>query len=416
MSTDKQSSGSPADQIARCRPVAKSRGHQVAHSSVFADRSIAGTLRDNSLGLLSVCGRVEPGLRRAFARAFFWACIGALLLPAATGCSDVERTRVRAWAGSVKAQSKLGRMYRHGEGVPKDAAQAVTWLGKAAAQGSASAQFHLGGMTYRGEGVQKDVAEAMAWFRKAADQGYAKAQLILGAAYSLGEGVPKDDTVALAWYLKAAEQELGTAELKVAEAYAKGLGTPDDDTEAIKWYRRAAERGEAKAQSELGARYAQGRGVVADGSEAVNWYVKAAESGDDESLYALAVIYLDGKLVAQDLGEANKWWILSSASKFPPDEMEKRRSEICKGTREIAASVEMEDLESEACVKHDTAVYQFLSMPQSQIVASVREARLWWDRNRLGRKQQEALADSPNPARTSEGSMKLDSDEQPGAR
>ena len=66
--------------------------------------------------------------------------------------------------GHATAQFALGVMYRHGEGVPKDASQAVTWYRNAAEQGDASAQLNLGVMYYNGEGVPKDYVQAAKWF------------------------------------------------------------------------------------------------------------------------------------------------------------------------------------------------------------------------------------------------------------
>lgn len=51
--------------------------------------------------------------------------------------------------GDADGQFALGVMYRHGEGVSKDMAQAVTWYRKAAEQGHASAQFNLGVMYHQ---------------------------------------------------------------------------------------------------------------------------------------------------------------------------------------------------------------------------------------------------------------------------
>ena len=55
--------------------------------------------------------------------------------------------------GVAWAQSTLGLMYRRGEGVPQDDAQAVQWYRKAADQGDASAQFNLGVMYEHSEGT-----------------------------------------------------------------------------------------------------------------------------------------------------------------------------------------------------------------------------------------------------------------------
>jgi TPR repeat protein len=58
-----------------------------------------------------------------------------------------------------------------------------------AEKGDAKAQFNLGICYYRGEGVTKDAAEAVKWYREAAEQGYAQAQNGLGFCYGNGLGV-----------------------------------------------------------------------------------------------------------------------------------------------------------------------------------------------------------------------------------
>ena len=77
---------------------------------------------------------------------------------------------------------------------------------KAAERGDAVAQFNLGIMYRNGEGVPEDDAEAARWYRRAAEQGHAGAQLNLGVIYDNGEGVPEDDVQAYAWYSIAAAQ------------------------------------------------------------------------------------------------------------------------------------------------------------------------------------------------------------------
>ena len=72
-------------------------------------------------------------------------------------------------------------------------------------QGNAKAQNNLGVMYDNGEGVIKDAAEAVKWFRKAAEQGYAYAQNNLGVMYEYGNGVIKDAAEAVKLYRKAAE-------------------------------------------------------------------------------------------------------------------------------------------------------------------------------------------------------------------
>lgn len=58
MSTDKQSSDSPADQIARCRDFAKQRGWNVVESLIVSEAGISGASRHNRPGLLDLFARI----------------------------------------------------------------------------------------------------------------------------------------------------------------------------------------------------------------------------------------------------------------------------------------------------------------------------------------------------------------------
>jgi TPR repeat protein len=59
-------------------------------------------------------------------------------------------------------------MYVGGQGVPRDYAQAVVWLRKAAEQGNALGQINLGTTYERGQGVPQDYAQAHMWYNLAA--------------------------------------------------------------------------------------------------------------------------------------------------------------------------------------------------------------------------------------------------------
>src|SRR5690606_38356514 len=61
-----------------------------------------------------------------------------------------------------------------------------------AEQGVAKAQFNLGFMYANGEGVPKDASQAVTWYRKAAEQGDARAQPNRVLTYDSGEGGPTD--------------------------------------------------------------------------------------------------------------------------------------------------------------------------------------------------------------------------------
>ena len=106
--------------------------------------------------------------------------------------------------GDADAQYNLALMYRKGQGVPQDDAEAARWYRKSAEQGYANAQYNLGVMYAKGQGVPEDYAEAVKWYRKAAAQGKADAQYNLGVTYYNGQGVPQDYVQAHMWFDLAA--------------------------------------------------------------------------------------------------------------------------------------------------------------------------------------------------------------------
>ena len=107
--------------------------------------------------------------------------------------------------GDAIAQTLLGTMYLHGQGVKQDDFEAVKWLLQAAEQGDAEAQVNLGAMYANGHGVKQDYAESVKWVKKAAENGSAAGQFKLGVAYLLGLSVQKDRALAKEWLGKACD-------------------------------------------------------------------------------------------------------------------------------------------------------------------------------------------------------------------
>ena len=129
-----------------------------------------------------------------------------LLASSAFAAPDFDETKALAEQGDVDAQYNLALMYRKGEGVPENDAEAVKWYRKAADQGYAKAQYNLGFMYANGDGVPENDAEAVKWYRKAAEQGHANAQSNLGFMYANGDGVPENFVHAYVWWSMAKTQ------------------------------------------------------------------------------------------------------------------------------------------------------------------------------------------------------------------
>jgi TPR repeat protein len=218
-----------------------------------------------------------------------------------------EEIKVKAEKGDSLAQFDLGCYYYHGEGVTKDAVEAVKWFRKAADQGLAQAQYNLGLCYALGEGVTKDSVQAVNWWGKAAEWGYAAAQCNLGLCYAVGEGVTKDSVQATKWWGKAAEKGEVKAQYWLGCNYYKGEGVTKDAVEAVKWFRKAADQREAKAEERLAHCYHEGEGVTKDAVEAVKWFHKAADQGLPDGAGDLGFSYLYGDGVTKDVVEAVKW-------------------------------------------------------------------------------------------------------------
>ncbi len=69
--------------------------------------------------------------------------------------------------GDARAQSFLGYMYAHGQGVPQNFMASAGWYRCAANQGSANAQYMLGLMYDKGQGVPQDYVMAYTWLNLA---------------------------------------------------------------------------------------------------------------------------------------------------------------------------------------------------------------------------------------------------------
>jgi len=81
-----------------------------------------------------------------------------------------------AQSAPAEAAYRRGLAYRNGgDGMARDAAQAVRWLGTAATGGVPAAMFILSHMLAEGEGTPRDPAAARRWLETAAQAEYPEA-------------------------------------------------------------------------------------------------------------------------------------------------------------------------------------------------------------------------------------------------
>ena len=109
-----------------------------------------------------------------------------------------------------------------------DYATALQEFKPLAEQGNADAQSALGSMYYHGQGVAQDYAEAAKWFRKAAKQHFVAAQISLGLMYEDGQGLPQDYREAMKWYRRAATWVNTRAQLSLKAIHFERTRNLDD--------------------------------------------------------------------------------------------------------------------------------------------------------------------------------------------
>jgi len=143
--------------------------------------------------------------------------------------------------GLATAQYAMGQLVAEGRaGFPKDPGVAAQWFKAAADQRYVPAYCWLGELADR----EKNAAEAVAWWRKGAANGDRSCQFLLGRAYLEGKGgLPRDASEALAWIRRAANQRLPAAQAALAAAYERGTGVPTDYVLAYMWLNLARSQG-----------------------------------------------------------------------------------------------------------------------------------------------------------------------------
>jgi len=186
-----------------------------------------------------------------------------------------------AEGGFVPAQTWLGHMYLHGDGVAQSNAQAAHWFGQAAWQGDPFAQFTLGGMYFYGQGVAQSHEQAVHWFRQAAEQDHdffqgdhISMQGISGARVSLGWMYEHDENLEQAayWYKSAAELGHPVGQNNFGFMLQNGYGVEQDYEQALYWFRKSADQRYTRAAANLGLMYELGTGVEQNDEQAIFWY------------------------------------------------------------------------------------------------------------------------------------------------
>lgn len=149
----------------------------------------------------------------------------------------MEKYAELANAGDGAACEKLAYMYDRGLGVPKDDAQSLNWLKRAADLNYVPAIFELGYAYDKGHNAPEDVDKARKLYERAADYGYPDALIALGNMYAEGRGAKLDRQEALSYYFAAAgfgsTDGKSLAEKLAAQLNPKQVASAKDEAKKI---------------------------------------------------------------------------------------------------------------------------------------------------------------------------------------
>lgn len=199
----------------------------------------------------------------------------------------------------------LGRMHFRGEGIPKDAAQAMKWLKSSAAKGNARGLYHLAELHQNGFGVPVNHAEYAKLLRQAADRGSADAMAELGQCHEYGSGIGWDPAQAKSWYEKASEQPKSRFyPMTLAWMHQNGSGFPKDAEAAFEFAKQATGQGYADGPRRMGMHFLNGIGVPKNPQAALAWFTHPDALEDPAALVSLADMLRTGTGVPKDTDRA----------------------------------------------------------------------------------------------------------------
>jgi len=155
---------------------------------------------------------------------------------------------------------------------------------RCAQNGDGWAMNNIGIMYKRGNGVIPNGAEAAYWFQRSAESGYTNAWLQLGRHYKGMRSPDQNFTKAYQCFDKGdIANDLECAYMKGYMHY-KGLGCNQDYTKAFWLFKKAADKGLSHAMYFLALCYRNGYGVEKNKKSADYWLTLAIQKGSRQAL------------------------------------------------------------------------------------------------------------------------------------
>lgn len=237
------------------------------------------------------------------------ACIGKLQVQAdgatggKTGKNAVAKLQKLCDAGVLVACSAVAGLYRRGQVVERDRAQAGVLYGRVCAAGVGSACDQLCA-TYTEEGVERTKLATVAKVCEArCDSGSSDACAAVGRI--LQEGGSGSAPQAFRRYTAACDDGSGLGCLLLARMLRTGVGAVQKSTsEAVRRYEQGCDAGSAKACAGLAGMLLRGEGGTGGAARAATLLQRACAQREGAACGVLAAMYAQGSGVGEDAKEA----------------------------------------------------------------------------------------------------------------
>lgn len=146
--------------------------------------------------------------------------------------------------GFVVAAHQIGKCFRDGVGVERDAAESIHWFRQSADEGLDCSEYALGKLLLE----QGSTAEGIKYLSRAAEQNNSYAQYRLGKEHLSGKNTPKDINAAVSYLKESAEAGNQYAQYALGKLYLMGEDVPQDTELAVQYLSLSAAQGNAYAQ------------------------------------------------------------------------------------------------------------------------------------------------------------------------
>jgi TPR repeat protein len=217
---------------------------------------------------------------------------------AAEGSDFVRLLRGLADGGNSYVMYHLGNMYEYGNGVGRDAAQALHWYRRGADAANPSAMTAMAVVLIEGRLTSKDQQAGLRLLRLAAEKDNPEAMRQLASRLVAGDIISQDFAEAERLLSKAAGVGHAPSMVDLGILY-DNRKTEEGWHKAAMWYVRAIDRGNTAAMIKLGFLFELGNGVPQNPESAAALYERAANDRYASGMYAWARMLDDGKGVSQ---------------------------------------------------------------------------------------------------------------------